>query len=326
VRRVRPSLWPIAQTAVAAGASWELARHLAGHPRPIFAPIVAIVAMGIKAGRRARAAVFMVLGVTLGILVADVVVRAAGSGGWQIVLVVGVAMTVAATIRREPLFVSQAGTSGMLVVVLPATAGARLEDCLVGGAVAFVVSAVLFPLDTERALHEEAQRVAEGIARSLEESAVALERGDAERAWAGRSHVVSAQALDEALSVARGAARVAPRRFGGKQRLDVYERATADLAAAGRATRVLGGAAARLLRSDGTAPGLDAALRLLAAAARETPAAIGGAEQAARRLAERASAAVAAARAVPRPAEDVQAAALVHLVETIADRLVSATG
>jgi hypothetical protein len=320
---VRPALSPITQTAVAAGASWELARHLAGHPRPIFAPIVAIVAMGIKAGRRALAALFMVLGVTLGVLVADVVVRGVGGGGWQIVLVVAVAMTLAAAIRPEPLFVSQAGTSGMLVVVLPATAGARLVDCLVGGGVAFVASALLFPLDTERAFQLEAERVANGIAESLEESATALERGEPERAWAGRGRVVSAQALDEALSVARGAARVAPRRSAGRERLDAYERAVADLAGASRATRVAGGAAARLLRTGSTAPELGTALRQLAAAAREAPAALAGSAEASQRLAERTAAAAHAAGAAAREPQDVRAATLVHLIEAIGDRLVS---
>jgi hypothetical protein len=324
VVEVRPALWPIAQTALAAGASWELARHLAGHPRPIFAPIVAIVAMGIKAGRRARAALFMVLGVTLGILVAHVVVRGVGGGGWQIVLVVAVAMTLAAAIRPEPLFVSQAGTSGMLVVVLPATAGARLVDCLIGGGVAFVASAFLFPLDTERAFQVEVERVANGIAESLEETATALERDEPERAWAGRGRVVSAQALDEALSVARGAARVAPRRSGGRARLAAYERAVVDLAAASRATRVAGGAAARLLRTGATAPELVVPLRQLAAAARETPAALAGSGEASRRLAESAAAATQAADAAAREPQDVRAATLVHLVETIGDRLVSA--
>jgi hypothetical protein len=326
VAEVRPALWPIAQTAVAAGVSWELARHLAGHPRPIFAPIVAIVAMGIKAGRRARAALFMVLGVTLGILVAHVVVRGVGGGGWQIVLVVAVAMTLAATIRPEPLFVSQAGTSGMLVVVLPATAGARLVDCLVGGGVAFVASALLFPLDTEQAFQREVERVADGIADSLEESAAALESGEPERAWAGRGRVRSAQALDEALSTARSAARVAPRRrSAGPERLAAYERAVGDLASASRATRVAGGAAARLLRTGATAPELGAALRELATAAREVPAALGGSAEASERLAQRAAAAAQAAGAVAREPDDVRAATLVHLVEAIGDRLVSAT-
>jgi Fusaric acid resistance protein-like len=322
---VRPSLWPIAQTAVAAGVAWELARQVADHPRPIFAPIVAIVAMGITAGRRARAALLMVLGVALGILIADVLTRAVGHGGWQIVVVVAIAMTVAAVIRAEPLFVSQAAVSGMLVVVLPAASGGRLVDCAIGGAVAFVASALLFPLDTERVLLRETQRVSGGIAASLEESAAALQHGDPERAWRGRHRVVSAAALDEALVVAHGAVRVAPRRFASRGSVEAYERAISHLAAASRATRVLGGTVARLLRAGGTASdGVGQALRLLAEAARDAPAAIDGSTDAAHRLDARTAEATEAARRVAPAAGDVAGAALVHLVETIADRLSSA--
>jgi len=323
---VRPSLWPIAQTAVAAGVAWELARHVAGHPRPIFAPIVAIVAMGITAGRRARAALFMVLGVALGILIADILTSAVGHGGWQLVVVVAIAMTVAAAIRTEPLFVSQAAVSGMLVVVLPAASSGRLVDCLVGGAVAFVASALLFPLDTERMLRRETERVSEGIAASLAEAAAALESGDAERAWRGRDRVVSAAALDEALVTAHTASRLAPRRFGSRGTVETTDRAIVHLAAAGRATRVVGGAVARLLRSDAAAPdGLAGALRSLVDAARDAPAAIAGSSDAAHRLDGHAAAATRTARAVALPAGDVAGAALVHLVEAIADRLSSAS-
>jgi hypothetical protein len=323
---LRPSLWPIAQTAVAAGVAWELARQVAHHPRPIFAPIVAIVAMGITAGRRARAALFMVLGVALGVLLADVLTRAVGHGGWQIVVVVATAMTVAAAIRPEPLFVSQAAVSGMLVVVLPAASSGRLVDCLVGGAVAFVASALLFPLDTERMLRRETEHVSEGIAASLAEAAVALETGDAERAWRGRDRVVSAAALDEALITAHTASRLAPRRFGSRGTVETTERAIVHLAAAGRATRVVGGAVARLLRSGAPPPvGLADALRSLADAAHEAPAAIAGSEEAAHRLDEHAAEAAHAARSVALGPGDVAGAALVHLVETIADRLSSAS-
>ena len=66
LEQVRPTLWPTIQTAAAAGIAWELCVRLLDHPRPIFAPIVAIVAMGFTAGRRGRAAVLLVVGVAIG--------------------------------------------------------------------------------------------------------------------------------------------------------------------------------------------------------------------------------------------------------------------
>ena len=118
VQTLRAALWPTLQTALAGAIAWELARQIPGHSRPIFAPIVAIVAMGISAGRRGRHAVRLVLGAALGIAVADLLVRLVGTGPVQLALVVFVSMVLALTLSREPLFVTQAGTSALLIVAV----------------------------------------------------------------------------------------------------------------------------------------------------------------------------------------------------------------
>jgi hypothetical protein len=87
---------------------------------------------------------------------------------------------------------------------------------------------------------------------------------------------------------------------------------------------VVGGAAARLLRTGAAAPELAGALRQLAAAARETPGALAGSAEASRQVAEETAAATQTASTVQREPGDVRAATLIHLVETIGDRLVSA--
>jgi uncharacterized membrane protein YgaE (UPF0421/DUF939 family) len=60
---VRHGAGPILQTAVATGLAWEICVRGLDHRRPIFAAIVAIVAMGFSAGRRGRAALLLVIGV-----------------------------------------------------------------------------------------------------------------------------------------------------------------------------------------------------------------------------------------------------------------------
>jgi uncharacterized membrane protein YgaE (UPF0421/DUF939 family) len=102
---MRPLLWPTLQTAVAAGIAWEISVRLFDHARPIFAPIVAIVAMGFTAGRRGRAAVLLVLGVAIGIGVGDVLVRVLDRGGIQVAVVVFVAMMATLFLTRESLVV-----------------------------------------------------------------------------------------------------------------------------------------------------------------------------------------------------------------------------
>ena len=139
LRGAAASLWPLLQAALAGAIAWELAQRVPGHERPIFAPIVAIVAMGISAGRRARQAVRLVLGAALGIAIADVLVRLLGTGPVQLGLVVFLAMALALAISREPIFVTQAGISALLVVAVERQtqgwAPDRLIDALIGAAV-----------------------------------------------------------------------------------------------------------------------------------------------------------------------------------------------
>ena len=116
VEGMRPLLWPTLQTAVAAGVAWELCVRVLGHPRPIFAPIVAIVAMGFTSGQRGRAAVLLVVGVAIGIGIGDVLVRVLDRGGIEVTVVVFVAMTLTLFLTREPLVVVQAGISAALLV------------------------------------------------------------------------------------------------------------------------------------------------------------------------------------------------------------------
>ena len=53
---MRRALWPIAQTAVAAGLSYFIAHSLVGHVQPFFAPIAATVTMSTTTDLRAQRA------------------------------------------------------------------------------------------------------------------------------------------------------------------------------------------------------------------------------------------------------------------------------
>src|ERR1700683_3580050 len=54
--------FPIAQTAVAAGVAWYLARLIVGQPLPFFAPASAVVSLGVARGQPRRRAVELCLG------------------------------------------------------------------------------------------------------------------------------------------------------------------------------------------------------------------------------------------------------------------------
>ena len=79
VDRLRENTVWLAQAGLATAAAWVLARQF-GHARPIFAPVAALIGVSASLGRRRRSAVEMVIGVALGIGIADALVRLIGSG------------------------------------------------------------------------------------------------------------------------------------------------------------------------------------------------------------------------------------------------------
>jgi uncharacterized membrane protein YgaE (UPF0421/DUF939 family) len=80
LRRWQYSVWPIAQQAAAALIAWMIAVRLAGHSDPFFAPIAAIVGLNVTLGRRGSNAIRLLIGVVVGIAVAELVVE---FGWWR---------------------------------------------------------------------------------------------------------------------------------------------------------------------------------------------------------------------------------------------------
>ena len=93
--RLRSQMRLILQAAIAASVSWELASLAFPHSSPLFAPFAAIVCLASGYGQRARRTLELILGVALGIGVADLAARATGTGWWQLFLITLAAMSVA---------------------------------------------------------------------------------------------------------------------------------------------------------------------------------------------------------------------------------------
>ncbi|HEU4657778.1 MAG TPA: FUSC family protein [Capillimicrobium sp.] len=297
----------VVQAAVAAGLAWLLARELLGHAQPFFAPVAAILTLGLSYGQRARRAVEVAVGVALGIFVGDLLVLAIGTGPWQLGLVVALAMAAAIVLGGGPLLVSQAAVSAVLVATLqPPTAhgisGARFLDALLGGIVALVVNAAV-PTDPLRLVRRAAEPVIGELAAALDDVAAALERRDLEAARAAlrraRSIDPATAQLREALSAGRDQATLAPPRRRARGQLAVIAAATAQIDHAIRNTRVLARGAIRAVELDERVPpGAIASIRDLAAAVRGLGEALAGrepsldAEDAALRAAARSTAAL----------------------------------
>ena len=323
-----PYLWPILQTAVAATVTWEIARRWLHHGRPIFAAITAIVAMGFTAGRRGRKAALIVIGVALGIVLGDLLLRNIGSGSLQIGITVFVAMTLALVVSRDSLFVTQVGISALLLVALgPESGSRRLEDALLGGGIALVFSVLLFPIDPVASVRRSASPVLGALVRSLEDAAGALATGDLTKAEAARAVVVDQAALLDAIAMALDTTRLAPRRRRDRAQIEELAAAAGSLAAISRGARVLAGAVQRMVR-DGEAPQPE-----LAAAVASLAAAVDGlrrwletdSDDALAAAREQAANAVRLVGVQPQPA-GLAAATVAHLVETLATHVLRVTG
>jgi len=136
------------QSALAAGLSWLVAVHIFDHRAPFFAPVAAVVCLGITLGQRLRHAIELIVGVAVGIGVGDLLISAIGTGPWQIAAVVVLAMSVAVLLDGGAVITVQSAISAILMATLylPGdTSGLnRLVDGLIGAATGLLVVAV-FP-------------------------------------------------------------------------------------------------------------------------------------------------------------------------------------
>jgi Fusaric acid resistance protein-like len=254
-----PVVGRIAQSALAAGAAWEIALQIPGHGKPFFAPIAAVIALGAERGRRGRQAIEVMVGVTLGILLGAAIVAVAGVGAWQLVLATAVALLVATAAATPPVVRIQAAASAILVVALhqPGSnlAVQRLVDALIGGGIAIVLARLLFPVDPVELVRDEARQLRARLADALDEIAVALASRHRGRARAGlqRLNSLDERRLEDALALARDVARRAPRRRPLRRRLEALGESWLELEASVDDARAIATGALRLL-GEGAAP------------------------------------------------------------------------
>ncbi|MGZ8649913.1 MAG: FUSC family protein [Solirubrobacteraceae bacterium] len=122
--RLAASVKPILLAALAASLAWFIARYVLGQRAPFFAPIAALVVIGLTVGQRARRAVELAVGQAVGILVADALIGVIGIGVVQIALVIVLAMVTAVLVGSGPLLTQQAATSAARVATIQLRAAA----------------------------------------------------------------------------------------------------------------------------------------------------------------------------------------------------------
>src|SRR3954468_4685265 len=275
--RVIATARPILQASVAAALAWLLATEVVGHSTPFFAPISAVITLGLTVGQRRRRAIELAIGVSVGIAIADLLVSAIGTGTWQVGVVTGLAMLARTPVGGGTLLASQAGASAVLVATLQPPEGfdfTRSLDALVGSVTGLVVGALLLPIDPVRLVREGIGTVLDRLAAVLDLIADALGHRDARDADRTLTAVARLDAeydrLAGTLSEAGDAARISLSRRGSLSRLDRYVVAVGEIGLAIENTRALARGATRAIAlDDSIPPEVTAAIHDLATAARE---------------------------------------------------------
>jgi hypothetical protein len=218
--RARGSAIAIVQIVVAATAAWAFARYVVGHPAPLLAATVTISSLGLVRDARPRRVLETVVGMLVGIIVAEGFVLAVGPGWWQLALALTATLFVARFLSPYPPFAIMAAIQAVIVMSLPATQPfSRVLDGIVGGVAALVVTA-LIPRNPRREEARDGHAVfvaAQDAARTIVQG---LRRGDALRAARGleKARAIAPrieewrESLDSGLAVARFSPWLRPQR------------------------------------------------------------------------------------------------------------------
>lgn len=255
--RLRSSAVPIVQCALAAGIAWWVATELVGHTQPFFAPIAAVVSLGLSLGARFRRSIELVAGVTVGIGIGDLLVSQIGSGPWQIALVVAMAMGTAVALNSGPIFSMQAGNSAVLVATLLPPGGTggidRMVDALIGGLTGIAVVALIptHPVRRARKNAAEILQTASEVLRKVEDGL--LENNPKPIEDALRQARATQPAIDTMRTNLKGGreiSRISPLYWNSRARLAVLTAAADPIDNAMRNIRVLARRSLTLVRDD----------------------------------------------------------------------------
>jgi uncharacterized membrane protein YgaE (UPF0421/DUF939 family) len=334
LERLRASWRSVLQVSVAAGIAWIIATEVLGHQQPFFAPVSAIITLGLTISERGQRAVEVAIGVAVGIAVGDLLVLAIGVGPGQLALVVLLATSTAIFLGSGQMFATQAAVSAALVATLqPPTEGitfARFLDALVGGGVALVVNALVLPADPVMMARRAARPVLEALAGTLDDIARAIIERDRSIAEAA---LLRARGLDElsgkfldAVEVSRETTRYAPPRRRSRGLVESYAEGAAQIDLAIRNVRVLARGTIRAIRLDENVPPPTAeAVRALADSVRAFEDALQDARRV-ERVRERALFAAATATLVLEGTGNLSVSVIVGQVRSTATDLLAGTG
>jgi hypothetical protein len=203
----RDTLRQIAKTALAATVAWELSIVLLHSTLPALAALGAILTVQVTVKQTVTFGVQQVVGVTVGVGGALVLVGVLGVHLWTVALLILLALAVGNLLRlgRQ---VNQVAISAVLVLALGTGYGSvRIVDTLLGAVVGVLVNALLAPPTHVQAAAAEIARVAEDLGLLLADIGRGLRRGLDHRSaqdWLRRARDLDAARARAGDAVRRG--------------------------------------------------------------------------------------------------------------------------
>jgi len=155
----------------------RLVHHETNH---IFAPIAAVVALSGPRGERGRHAIRLVVGVFIGIGIAEIAIVLLPAHVLTLGLAAFTAMLVARHLSDERVLIVQAGASAILTMALANGAAGidRLVDACIGAGIALAFSQLFFPPEPVRLLRRAESAALTDLSRGLRKVASALASDD----------------------------------------------------------------------------------------------------------------------------------------------------
>jgi uncharacterized membrane protein YgaE (UPF0421/DUF939 family) len=298
-RRVGESLPAILQIVAAVAISYAIAHWVVGHAAPILAVTVTITSLGLTRDARPGRIVQSILGIVLGVGIAEGLALLFGHGLWQLVVVLLVVFVIGRGVWPNPAFAVAAAVPSALVTVLPPSPDpfGRTLDALIAGCVALLATAFI-PRDPGRTARRDRRAVFSLFDEGLGSVVAALADADSASGELGLARLRRTEPLlgdwSASLDTAIAVARISPflRRHLPALRREVAVRRSADLAS--RHLRTIARRVEFLVRDGVKRPAIAGLLEEVAGALRviereqEDPLTVGGArsllEDLARRL------------------------------------------
>lgn len=168
------------KTALAAGLAWHVAGMI-GAVKPYFAPLAAILCLQVTVEESLWRGYQRVLGIVVGVVIADLTARYLGVHGWSIAALVLVGTGLATWLRLGVQAIPQVGVSAMMVLTIGGNqhqyAAERVVDTLLGAGIAVLVNMLVLPPDYRLQALASLRDAADGLAGRMTAMALWLQTG-----------------------------------------------------------------------------------------------------------------------------------------------------